>query len=191
MRIVIGDSDVPVAAISPDVVWFQLPWELPPQDYKFEFLSGSSPFETGPGTITVQAVAPEFFQIMNGDGSFAVKAVHGDWSALVNSDNPAHAGEAIYLYMAGLGPVNPPVPTGAAAPDRPPSQITGALSCQFLDGLVHDANIFFAGLAPGMVGIYQVSLQIPTDLRAPGYAIVIRCGFGSDSSAFGNISVAL
>jgi hypothetical protein len=64
------------------------------------------------------------------------------------------------------------VPAGAAGPNTPPSQITGTLDCVFLDGLVHEAPVYSAGLAPGMVGIYQVAL--PTDLRD---VCGVSCGF--------------
>ena len=183
VRILISGTDVPVEAISPSLVWFQVPWELVPQDYTLEFLSGSSPFETGPGTITIESTAPRFFGTAYGDGSLIVTAVHGDWSGVVGSPNFAYSGELIYLYMTGLGPVTPLVPTGAATPDTPLHNVNGSLRCQFEDGLTHDANIYFAGLAPGMLGIYQVALQVPYGLRAIGGVFGISCSFGLNQPA--------
>jgi uncharacterized protein (TIGR03437 family) len=181
VRILIGGMDVPVEAISPTLIWFQVPWELAPQDYPLQYLSGSSPFETSPSTITVQATAPQFLR--NADG--LATAVHGDWSGLVDWPNFAHPGELIYVYMTGLGPVNPSVPTGAATPDTPLSYVAGSLTCQFFGNTVfdaHDATVEFAGLAPGMVGIYQVSLRVPEGLfgPVPEYTFGIGCGFGSN-----------
>jgi len=190
VRILIGGVEAPVEAISPGLIWFQVPWELVPQDYSFDFLSGSSPFETGPNTLTVQSVAPQFF--VNPDGS--VKAVHGDWSGLVTWPNLAREGELIYVYMTGLGPVNPPVPTGAAAPDAPFSAITGSLTCQFFGQTIadaHNASVVSAGLAPQMVGIYQISVQVPKGLIGPVPIdnFEIGCGFGPSLTALGSIGV--
>ena len=181
VRILIGGMDVPVEAISPSLIWFQVPWELAPQDYPLQYLSGNSPFETSPTTITVKSTAPQFLR--NADG--LVTAVHGDWSGLVEWPNLARPGELIYVYMTGLGPVNPPVPTGAATPDMPLSYVAGSLTCQFFGNTVfdaHDATVQFAGLAPEMVGIYQVSLQVPEGLfgPVPEYTFGIGCGFGSN-----------
>jgi uncharacterized protein (TIGR03437 family) len=191
VHILIGGMDVPVEAISPSLVWFQVPWELAPQDYPLQYLSGSSPFETGPTTITVKSMAPQFIRNAYGD----IMAVHGDWSGLVVWPNFAHQGELIHVYMTGLGPVNPPVPTGVATPDAPLSYVAGPLTCRFFDRfyLPHDSTVDFAGLAPEMVGIYQVSLRVPDGLLGlgpvPAYTFGIGCGFGLGLTASGNIGV--
>jgi uncharacterized protein (TIGR03437 family) len=187
VHILIGGMDVPLEAISPSLVWFQVPWELAPQDYPLQYLSGSSPFETDPTTITVQSAAPQFFRNAYGD----VVAVHGDWSGLVVY---AHQGELIHVYVTGLGPVNSPVPTGAATPDAPLSYIAESLTCKFFGQTAsdaHDATVEFAGLAPDMVGIYQVDLRVPDGLLrpVPVYTFEISCGFGPGLTASGDIGL--
>ena len=193
VRILIGGIDAPVEAISPSLVWLQVPWELAPQDYALEYLSGSSPFETGPSTITLQSITPQFFN-NSYSGELLVTAIHGDWSGLVEWPNFAHTGELIYVYMTGLGPVNPPAPTGAATPATPLSYVAGTLACQFYGQTVadaHDATVEFAGLAPDMVGIYQVALQVPQGLfgTVPQYIFGIGCGFGLGLTAYGSIGL--
>ena len=179
VRIRIAGIDAAILSVSPQLVWFQIPWEVPVQAAAvFQFLSGDSQFETGPGTVNIQSVAPNIFgaaDAADGYGIYSL-AVHEDWSGLVTRANPAKGGEVIYLYFNGLGPVTPVVATGDASPSQPPSRITGPLRCQFWDGGPNDSSILFAGLAPGMVGINQVSLQVPNALRMtnPG----ITCDFG-------------
>jgi uncharacterized protein (TIGR03437 family) len=115
-------------------------------------------------------------------------AVHEDWSALVTPESPARWGEIIHLYFNGLGPVSPRVPTGEAGPSDPPARVTGQFTCEFWDGGRNASEVLYAGLAPGMVGIYQVSLRVPAGLRTARPSL--NCGFGTGSiPAGGSVSV--
>jgi uncharacterized protein (TIGR03437 family) len=118
-----------------------------------------------------------------------ITAAHGDWSGLVTGANPARAGEIIHVYLNGLGPVSPAVPTGTAGPAKAPSRVIETLVCQFWNGTPLDAMVYFAGLAPGMVGVYQVSLQVPNGLH-PSLPTQVTCGFGSAlGSAIGRLPI--
>jgi len=192
VRIRIAGFDAVLQTVSPSLVWFQVPWEVPPQEgASLEYVSGDSPFETGPGTVDVRTIAPHTFGTADAGNGYSIYslAAHQDWSALVTPDSPAQPGEIIHLYFNGLGPVAPGVATGEASPAQPLARIIGSLRCQFWDGDGNDSRIWFAGLAPGLVGIYQVSLQVPAGLRVsnPG----IGCDFGAGSpSTIGSTFVA-
>ena len=68
------------------------------------------------------------------------------------------------LYLTGLGDVNPPVPDGVAAPLSPVSNaVTQPIA--LVDN--QQATVGFAGLTPTIVGLYAITLTIPSDL-APG-----------------------
>ena len=191
VRIRIAGMDAAIQSVSPEAIWFQVPWELPAQDAaRFEFLSGDSPFETGPATVSVQTLAPQVFATVDTtNGSTYYIAVHQAWSALVTPDNPAHSGEFITLYFSGLGPVTPAVATGEAAPAENLAWVSGPLRCQFWDGNPNDSQIYFAGLAPGMVGVYQVSLQVPAGMRVSPVTLV--CDFGDGTpSGYASVYVA-
>ena len=86
---------------------------------------------------------------------------------LVNKDAPAVPGETIIVYATGLGlpvltsDVQPYVLTGvtyqgsaANTPKQTVSSLAGGKT----------ANVLAAGLAPGMVGVYEVHLQLNTSL---------------------------
>ncbi len=179
VRVRIGGMDAVIQSVSPDTIWFQVPWELPAQeDARFEFLSGDSPFETGPATVSVQTLAPQAFATVDTNGySIYYVAIHQDWSGLVTPESPAHSGEFITLYFNGLGPETPAVATGEAAPAENLARVTGPFRCQVWDSTPNDSQIYFAGLAPGMVGVYQVSLQVPAGLRTS--PVGIDCDFGA------------
>ncbi|MDE3166009.1 MAG: SBBP repeat-containing protein [Acidobacteriota bacterium] len=95
---------------------------------------------------------------------------HADYT-LVTPSNPARAGETIIIFASGLGPVKPPVSTGAAAPLSPLS-MTLASHPVTIGG--QDAAVTFEGLAPGFAGLYQVNVLVPT--VAPGQMKLVLGG---------------
>jgi len=82
--------------------------------------------------------------------------------ALVTQENPAQAGEIIYFYGTGLGLVNPPSAKDAIVDgqayngpvqnnaESPVSALTGGST----------ATVLSAGLAVGLIGIYQIVMEI-------------------------------
>ncbi len=67
-------------------------------------------------------------------------------------------GTVAVAYVTGLGAVKPPVPTGAAAPFDTLSFADTKVTAT-IDGIA--ADVAFAGLAPGFIGLGQVNVAIP------------------------------
>ena len=84
----------------------------------------------------------------------------------VNADNPAVPGELISIYAAGLGQVQPTEANLAAQSGLvytgPPNSTTQPVDDALVGGKT--ANVLYAGLVPGMIGIYDVQLQLAPDL---------------------------
>jgi uncharacterized protein (TIGR03437 family) len=81
---------------------------------------------------------------------------------LVDATHPAHAGEILIFWALGLGPTNPVVADGTAAPATPLARVTAAVSVQFgLEFFQYSALPSFVGLSPGSVGLYQVTATLP------------------------------
>ena len=142
------------------------------------YVSGSQvnvqvPFNTPTGSLTVQvtrngvagpAQAVSMAQFSPGiftatsSGSGAGAILHADNFAGVSTAAPARPGEFIAIFCTGLGPVQPPVPSGNVAPSSPPSQTAFPVTAT-IGGL--PAQVSFSGLAPSFVGLYQVNAQVP------------------------------
>jgi uncharacterized protein (TIGR03437 family) len=88
--------------------------------------------------------------------------------ALVNAtSNPALPGETIVVYATGLGVpyLTPPISADLLS-GQPYTGPTGNHPESFVSALISNttANVLRAELAPGMIGIYQVYLQVGTAL---------------------------
>jgi uncharacterized protein (TIGR03437 family) len=127
-------------------------------------------------TTFVAATTPGVFTKPEGGiGPGAV--LHGDFT-LVTKDKPALPGETVQVYLTGLGDVTPANPDGAAGPVSPFSTTTETIDA-FIGGVV--AKVGYAGLAPGLAGLYQLNVTIPaTGLTAGDYTIDVS---GPDSYA--------
>jgi uncharacterized protein (TIGR03437 family) len=120
-----------------------------------------------PEPVVIAPAQPAVFA--TGDGSGVVFDVKPGSTAqvLVDSNHPMSAGDAIVIYCAGLGPVNPPVEAGSAAPFSPPSTTTNPVTVT-IGGKT--AQVFFGGLVGGFAGLYQVNAYVPKGIT-PGNAV--------------------
>ncbi len=125
---------------------------------------GSSAVVTG---IPVTTPQPGLFLL---DGVHAA-AQHAAVYATVTSANRAHLGEDIILYATGLGIPYPGVPDGHAASADPFSRATESVRV-FTEGGI-ECPVTFAGLAPGLVGVYQVNIVIAPNAATGDREIVI------------------
>jgi len=177
----LGGASVSINGISAPVLYAsstQINAQVP-----FEVTSGTANVSVSVGrnvvsstNVVIQAAAPGIFLL--GQGAAAV--LNQDES--VNSQNlPAAVGSVISAYVTGLGEVNPPVATGAAAPSAPLSTVSGVTAT--IGGAA--APVQFAGLAPGFAGLYQVNIQVPP-LASGAYALQISVGGTSSNTGLIN-----
>lgn len=147
---------LPLLYASPTQINAQLPFELMGQ--------AATTLHT-PGGLSdiyyaqLAAAAPAVFQKQLGGQMFPtiVRASNGEIATL---SNPLHPNETILVYATGMGPVGPPVASGAAGPSSPLATELQAPAVT-LGGIV--APLYFAGLAPGFVGVYQLNVKVPGD----------------------------
>jgi uncharacterized protein (TIGR03437 family) len=146
---------------------------------------GPTPFEAA-STAVITGFAPEF---LPGPPALyypnSILAAHQDWSGLVSAQSPARPGEVLHAYATGLGPTTPAVPYGEAAPGQEPfARLVSPLVCRDEGGMTQ-VDIVFAGLAPGLAGVYQVDWQVPSGSAAGDFGLL--CVTGDHASNFGGV----
>lgn len=88
---------------------------------------------------------------------------------------PAERGGFIQIYATGLGAVTNAPPDGAPAPSTPPLATTVATPVVTIGGV--EAPVLFSGLAPGLVGLYQINAQVPAGATTgDAVPLVLRIG---------------
>jgi len=169
--------DVPSAGISvPGYIYFVsptqvnvwVPWELAGQSSVQMKVDVDEGFWGNVVTVPLQSTAPGFF-INSGNVADALDTNF----KIITAANPAVRGQTIQLYCNGLGPVTPQPASGAPASGSTLSHTTTA-PVVTIGG--QPATVSFSGLAPGIVGEYQVNATVPTSIGAGNQTITIAIG---------------
>jgi minor extracellular serine protease Vpr len=113
------------------------------------------------------------------NGSYAI-AEASDYS-LIGPNNPAIPGEPLVLYVTGLGPLNLDLIDGYGSPTSPPLATTLDPFQVILDN--EECSVFFSGLAPGFVGLYQINFYVPQDAVAGNLQIFIQDVYSNSAIA--------
>ncbi len=155
-----------IVYVSPSQVNIQVPWEL--QGYSSAKMKVTL-FEFGFGnvvTVPLANYAPAIF------GSTIAAAENATSGAIISASNPAARGSVISLFCNGLGPVTNQPASGDSAgvplstTTTPPTVTIGGAS----------ANVTFTGLAPGFPGLYQVNVQVPSNISAGNAQVTVSIG---------------
>jgi len=161
--VLVGGVEAPLAFVSPGQVNAQIPMELASNRQYQVVISANNAFSS-PDTISLAAVQPG---ITNSAGR--INAHHNADFTLITSDSPAKPGEVITIYLVGMGLTDTAVVSGAPSPaslakTRVQPKVT-------IDG--KEAVIFFAGLTPDAVGLYQITLRVPQDVGLGDLTLVV------------------
>lgn len=164
-QVFVNGGLVPLFFVSPGQINAQMPYEVSPGQMTVVVRTGAG--DSAAATATVNAVAPGLFQF--GNNRAIVQNPDGN---LNDSSHPANNGDFVIAYLTGQGRVDNFVPTGQVAPSAPLSR-----PLQMVDATVggQPAEVFFAGLTPGLIGVLQVNLRVP-NLRSGDYPLVVRVG---------------
>ena len=171
----VGGFPAPLFFAAGTQVNIQIPWELAGQPQAS--MTATAWGETGTvQTVNLAPFSPGIFS-MNAQGS-GQGAIQDTSYRLVDSSNPAAAGSLVTIYCTGLGAVTNQPPTGSPAPMSPLAETTTRPTV-VIGGA--PAGVQFSGLAPGLVGTYQVNAVVPSGL-APGNAVPVAIAIGGITS---------
>jgi uncharacterized protein (TIGR03437 family) len=146
----------PLISVSGAGVSFETPTELP---------KGPASVSISAHGMTTHTLAIEVRPF--NPGIFALTRADGTW---LDARNPAKAGDVLVIWATGLGPGSFGDVSGHAAPlDRltPLSNQVSAL----VNG--SPADVVWAGLAPGFVGLDQMIVRMPASLSAPSAVLTL------------------
>jgi uncharacterized protein (TIGR03437 family) len=187
LQVLFNNVAVPLFYAGPNQINFQVP-NLAPQSgtADIQVLEAATGRLLGDSTVEMNAADPGLFT-QAGNGSGAASAVNAD-GTLNTQTNPALSGSYITLYGTGVGyiPGAPPdgqAPSGAVAAPRAPTLFI------FPDDITGSA-IQYSGLAPTLVGVWQINVQIPSDIPTtmptqPTYVIAIQASIPSGGPTIG------
>jgi uncharacterized protein (TIGR03437 family) len=164
----IAGIPVPLQFVSPLQINAQVPFEVAPGQQPLTLtVKGISTT----AQLTIVPAAPAIF-LINGRGAI----LNQDFS-LNTAANPAASGSTVQVFFTGQGLVTPPVATGAPAPAT--VSLTNAITTATIGNL--PAAVVFSGLAPGMIGLGQANVEVPS-LPADDYPLVLTVnGIASNS----------
>ena len=129
-------------------------------------------------TLFTDLSAPGFFTL-DESGTGAAAALHLDYTK-VTASSPADIGETVQVYLTGLGTVTPAVDDGVGAPIGTLNYTDDTFAI-YVDGA--QANVTFAGLAPGFAGLYQINFVVPsTPDTGPVYLDIVDQANGAYNS---------
>ncbi len=133
----------------------QVPWELAGKTSVIMKVSIGL-IQSSTVTLAVADYSPAFFEFSD-NGTSAAAALDENF-AVVYSANPVQRGHILQLYVNGLGPVDVPQTSGEVATAQPLAR-TQVQPVVKIGG--QDAPVQFSGLAPNIVGLYQVNVLVP------------------------------
>ena len=164
-RVLLDGQPVPLLYASGIQINAQIPFTINgDMTHSLSVMHGQSS-SSQPQTVTVAAVAPAIYTTnAQGFGQAAVIGVAADGAGfLADMNHPVAVGEAIEIFCSGLGTVTPAVAAGVPAPASPLSRLTRSNLVVTINNV--QANVLFAGLAPGFAGLYQVNAVIPEGVK--------------------------
>jgi uncharacterized protein (TIGR03437 family) len=174
-QVIVGGIRAPLYYAAPGQINAQIPFELDPQG-QYQVVISANGALTTPQTIQMAPAGPGI--AANPDTT--IIAQHAADFSLVTAASPAKPGEFIVLYIAGMGATDTPVASGAGAPLNPLAN-TSPPPTLTIDSV--SVPVAFSGLTPGLVGLYQIDVQLPAGLSNGNHQLTVIQASGSDSNS--------
>ena len=194
--VTLNGSPMPLDLVSPGQINAAIPPSLAAGKYPLVIHSLTNKTASASTSLSIAKYAPAIFSAyINGQNQAAILHLDGTF---VTPDSPTARDETLMIFATGLGPTKGgTVASGVGAPTSPLAAIcSDQTGC---DGVV---EVFFgpqgdtrapvivewAGLAPGLVGVYQINVYVPgTHISGNAVPVSIKVG-GVSSSLTGPVA---
>lgn len=169
-QVLVNGAAAPLFYVSPGQINVPLSLSLPASGtFDLQAVRQSTGQIYGAAEVPLASASPGLFSA-DASGSGEIVALNPDGTRNSPS-NPIPAGQVLQIYATGQGPVsNPPadgtVSTGQVPTGATPEVILGTT-------FVPPSNVQYSGLAPGLIGVWLISVQIPTTATT-GSAVPIQ-----------------
>ena len=153
--------------VSPGQINFPLSLNLPaPGTVDVQVIRQSTGQIYGGAEVPMQTASPGLFTA-GGTGTGQAVSVNAVDNTVNSPTNAVARGQYLTLYATGQGPVQGAPPDGEPATGPVPT----ALNPQVLLGGVYipSSSIQYSGLAPYLVGVWQINIQVPTTAPTGNY----------------------
>lgn len=203
VSVTINDTPAPIQYVSTTQTSVQVPWGT--KSGTATVVVTRNGVASPPQTFHATTFSPGIFNIeqSNKGRAWAINAITGTvaqptqgWPYPKITALPAKAGDHLYIYATGLGPVNPLIADGAApcslqgcAPGVKQRVLVKSTKIQVLVGGV-SAKLEFAGLAPQFPGVYQVNFQVPEGVTA-GDAVPVQIQIEGGGTSTAQVTLAI
>jgi len=194
IEVLFNNVAAPLYMVSPSQIEFYVSMSAPTSGLANVVVDNTSTGQVyGAGLVAMNSVSPGLFLNPAATGSLRQAAIinYSDGSPNSASD-PVVRGNWVEIFGTGQGFV-PGAPPDGAAPTGPVP--TTSRPVVYLDGVSVDDpyfaetnsdgspvnHIYYSGLAPGLVGVWQIDVKIPK-LAAPGGQIPLTVFASSQSS---------
>lgn len=178
VTVTVGGKNAYVNFVSPNQVNVQISPSLAAGGQPVIVTYNGQPSDPATGSIDVKPLAggilaPLPFKV---DGKQYVAATHASGTFISNGKipgvtaAPAQPGETIIFYGTGFGPVTPNSVVFAGAIASSAARVNA--NVQFKIGGT-TAQVPFAGLVAGLVGVYQFNVVVPADAPAGDLAVEV------------------
>ncbi len=163
IQVLVNNTPAPLFYAGTDQINFQFPSSSPQSGFTdVQVIETATGRVLGDTEVAMATVSPGIFtQTASGSGTGVIANKDG---TLNTSANPATAGDFVTIYMTGQGYISGMPPDGNVSNAALSTPYTPLVFIVGGPDPLPAANILYSGLAPTLVGVWQLNVIIPLDV---------------------------
>lgn len=169
LQVLVGGIPAPVLYVSPNQINFQVPSTISPASnlVEVDVVKVSTNQTLAAWLFRIEAYSPGLFTV-DASGAGPLLALNQD-NTINDNGHRAKAGTIIQLFGTGQGFIPGAPPDGTPAS----GQIMTPLMPRVLINAVSEATVTYSGLAPSLVGVWQINAVVPANVPPGAVTVVV------------------